>query len=289
MSKRCGIALALLFAVLMQSSCGLFKRGIHRSNNPAKDTTLVVAIPVTTDSARADTALSTLPVPDARQEMIDALTPAWKHVPSFVAFTGKAKMHYEGRGQRQDFTTIFRIKNNEAIWASVIALGGIVQVARLYITPDSLKLINYLDKEVTEMPLSEASKVLPAPADFATLQNLIMGAALKTQGMAEDAVDLGSMLTLQVSDETLSQQVNFNKADTTIASLQMQAGSNAALSGIISFSDYQIINGQKFPMNRDINVINAGEQYKLEMNFTKAEFTDHVDFPFSIPRSYKRK
>jgi len=284
MSKQNACLLLLLLVLAFQSSCILFRKGKRPIVNIEQTRTDSLAI----DTVTSDTVAVDLPNKPT-QDLIAALTPVWKAEQGFSTFNGKAKMHYEGRGQRQEFTTVFRVKRNEAIWASITALGGIVQVARVLITNDSFKLINYLEKEVTIMALSDASKVLPAPADFNTLQNLILGGVLSTAGQATDAADLGNFLSLQVEEEKLVQQINFNRADTTINTLQLRSPGAGGPSGAISFSDYQNIGGRKFSMNRNINVVNSGEQHNLEMNFNKAEFDQPVDFPFSIPKNYKRK
>lgn len=284
MNNRFLCSLCIFFLFLLQSSCILLRKAGHK---PVISNDTTAALTPFVDTAKTDTAIAKLN--EEKNNLIAALTPVWQQDGNFSTFTGKAKMHYESRDQKQEFTTIFRIRKNEAIWASVIALGGIVQVARVYITPDSFKLINYLDKEVTMMQLSDASKILPAPADFQTLQNLVIGHVLRTSGQATDAVDLGNILSLQVEEENFVQQINYNKADTTIQTLQMRSTVTGGPSGMISFNGYQTLNAKKFPTNRVINVVNGGEQYRLEMNFNKAEFDQPVDFPFSIPKNYKIK
>lgn len=276
----CGLLLLILAG---QSACIPFRKTARKTSTV--DATTVAE--KTADSTLAPTEVEA--VNTAKNLLIETLTPVWKNVDSFSTFSGKAKMQYEGRGQKQEFTTVFRIKKDETIWASVIALGGIVQVARVMITPDSFKLINYLEKEIMMMPLSEASKVLPAPADFATLQNLVVGGVLRKTGTPTDATDLGNLLSLQVEEENFVQQINYNKADTTVQTLQMRTANTAGPSGIISFSNYQLVNSRKFPMNRNINVVNSGEQHSLEMSFNKADFDLPVDFPFALPKNYKRK
>lgn len=283
-SKRLSTALILLALLSAYSSCIPFRKS---SKKP--DTTNITTVEAPPKDTIAIDNVVTTPPNAAREELIAALKPAWKLSPDFTTFSGKAKMQYEGRGQKQEFTTVFRIKKDEAIWASVIALGGIVQVARVYITPDSFKLINYLEKEVTVMSLAEAGKVLPAPADFNTLQNLILGTALRTSGTATDATDLGNILSLQVEEDGIIQHINFNKADTTIHTLQLRSTNTGGPSGMISFSGYEIKGARKFPMNRTLNVVSSGEPYSLEMNFNKVDFDLPLDFPFSIPKNYKRK
>lgn len=283
MSRQLLCGLFIFIFLASQSSCILFKRGTKQA--PTADSTEITALP---DTLKTDT-LAIAAVDKNKLNLIETFSPVWKSGIDFNTFSGKAKMHFEGRDQKQDFTAHFRIKKNEVIWASITALGGIMQVARVYITPDSFKLINYLDKEVTEMPLADASKVLPAPADFSTLQNLIIGTALRNTGTITDAADLGAIVSLQAEEENLIQQINLNRSDSTINTLQMRTGKAGGPSGMIQFSGYERVDGRKFPMNRSVNVINEGEQYNLEMNFNKADFDKPTDFPFSIPKNYKRK
>ena len=54
-----------------------------------------------------------------------------------------------------------------------------VPVARIYITPDSFIMVNQLQKEVDEITLSRAAKVLPAKVDFDALQRLVVGEPLR--------------------------------------------------------------------------------------------------------------
>jgi hypothetical protein len=268
--------------IITFSSCGIFKKGLRKTITV--DSTISV---ITPDSTR-DTVAGDV-IDSAKLQLMSTLSNVWQQPFNFTTFSGKAKMHYEGKGQKHDFTTVFRIKKDETIWATVIALGGIVQVARVYITPDSLRLINYLDKEVIFMSLADASKVLPVPADFSSLQSIIIGTALRTTGTPVDAADLGNILSLQIAEDNFLQQINYNKADTTINTLQMHTKDESGPSGVLQFGDYQKINGNSFPMKRTLNVVNEGELYYLDMDFNKAEFDQPVDFPFSIPKNYKRK
>jgi hypothetical protein len=282
MSRQLFNTVIIASLLITFSSCGIFKKGIRKPIT-VDSTNSVIARDSTRDTVAGDM------VDSAKLQLMSTLSNVWQQPLDFSTFTGKAKMHYEGKGQKQDFTTIFRVKKDETIWATVIALGGIVQVARVYITPDSLKIINYLEKEVTFMSLADASKVLPVPADFSTLQRLVMGTALRTTGNPIDAADLGNILSLQIAEDNFLQQINYNKADTTINTLQMHTKDENGPSGVMQFSDYQKVNGNTFPMKRTLNVVNGGELYYLDMDFNKAEFDQPVDFPFSIPKNYKRK
>ncbi len=284
MSSRPLCAGILLMVFSFHSSCFLLKKGRKEKRTP--DTASVItAQPADTLTARE----SVVTVTPENLDLVNALLPVIKKGTQFSTFSGKAKMSYEGRGLQHDFAAVFRIKKDEVIWASVSALGGIVQVARLMITPDTLQLINYLDKEVTVMRLTDAVGILPVPADFTTLQNLIIGGVLRSEGNVTSALASSELLSLHLEEADFLQEISFTPKDTTIATLQMRAVQPGGPSGTIRFSNYQSASGRIFSSNRVVQVMSSGEQHRLDMHFNKAEFDVPVDFPFSVPRNYKRK
>jgi hypothetical protein len=197
-------------------------------------------------------------------------------------------MHYAGMGQKQEFTANIRIQKDKIIWVNVTALGGIVNVARVYITPDSIFLINYLQREAHRMHISQANKLLPAPVDFNIMQNLILGNALSQAGQAMDARDFGGTLSIETEDGGIKQLVSYNKTDSTMRTLQMRTKNNQT-EGMIQYGNYDLVSGRRFSTSRAVSLSNAGEPYYLDMNFNSAEFDQSTDFPFSIPKNYTLK
>src|SRR3569833_85910 len=100
-------------------------------------------------------------------------------------------MHYASGDQKQEFVSHIRIRKDSVIWINVSAVGGMIQVARVFISPDSIFLVNYLLKEAHVLPIKDVSKLLPVSVDFKTLQNLIIGNALRNGGNATDVSDFG--------------------------------------------------------------------------------------------------
>lgn len=223
-----------------------------------------------------------------KQQVISKLIPLWKRSISFNTFNGKAKMHYAAQGQKNEFTANIRVKNKEVIWVLVTALGGMVPVARVYITPDSILLVNNLQREAYRMHMRDASKLLPVPADFSTLQNLIIGNVFHTTGTPTDATEFGGSMSLEVSGDGIVQQMVYSKADSTMRTLQMRTADNA-MQGMIKFGNYEMIDGRRFSTSREVTVTSNGAPYYIDMNFNNAEFDKQLEFPFSIPKNYKIK
>lgn len=221
-----------------------------------------------------------------KKVLIAQLVPIWRNHKEYRTFKGKAKMHYEGGGQKQDFTANIRMKKDSIIWIHITAGMGLVNVARVYITPDSFQLVNFLDKSGMKMHISEAEQLLPAAIDFNMLQHFIMGEAL-TEPIQEvtDATDIGGTWTLIVDGLEADQQVALNKSDSTIRSQQILSAQNS-FAGLIRYGNYSIINSRKFATSRAINIQNKKELHYIDMNFNNASFDEEMNFPFNIPSSY---
>lgn len=286
------VAIVSLLLPVMFSSCNVLMKKPSRKNVTIDSTTVstspigpqpmpepeAVVVP---PSAAAPSMLS-----PEKQALIATLLPLWNSRMDYTTFKGKAKMHYEGSGMKQDFTANIRMAKDSVIWVHITAGMGLVNVARIMVTPDSFILVNYLEKSVKKMPVSEVKKVLPASVDFGVLQNLITGEALSQVGQPTDATDFGGTWSLNITDPDVSQQINYNKADSTMRTLQVLSQLGGGFTGMIQYGNYSIIDNKKFAISRAINIQNKEDQHYLDMTFNNATFNEVLDFPFSIPESY---
>jgi len=224
-----------------------------------------------------------------KQALIDSVKPMWNHEIDYKTFAGKAKMHYEAGDQKQDFTANIRIQKDHIIWVFATALGGIVPVARIYITPDSFKMINYLEKSVTMMPLAQAEALLPTPMDYSVLQNVIVGNVMSKANPVSNALNLSETWVVATENDRYTQEVTYNKTDSSIRSEQFTDKRQGGPTAKIQYANYVPVDNRLFSFSRAINMSNAGVQYFLDMNYTSMDFDRVVDFPFSIPKNYTVK
>ena len=74
-----------------------------------------------------------------------------KHYIDFNTFSAKIKADVETSKEKlPDLTAVVRIQKDKAIWMSVSATFLNIEVYRVYITPDSVILLNKKDKEVQQ-------------------------------------------------------------------------------------------------------------------------------------------
>ena len=221
--------------------------------------------------------------------LIDTLTSVWNKRMIYNTFSGKAKIHFEGREESQEFTANFRIRKDSVIWITITAMGGMVQAARILVTNDSFIMVNYLQKEVTKLPLSQAAKVLPSKVDFFSLQNLIIGEPLRNGKITDAKVLNATSWMIQVEDTSYIQNITYNRTDTTMSNGQMTTRNPIGPKAIMQYETYEISDQRKISKGRVMNIQNGIDTMSLDVKFLNANFDLPLEFPFSIPASYKIK
>ena len=274
--------------LLMVSACG--DKGETTGNGVLIDSTVYAQGGFFEDvNALANGLLTKTKELSPNERLITELQPLWEKRFNFRTFKAKAKMHYEGGGQKQDFTANFRIIHDSVVWIHITAGMGIVNVARILITQDSLQMINYLQKEVTQMPINEAQKLIPVAADYATIENLIIGDVLNRDGYVNSASVEKDVYSIIVTDNEMRQQIKYRKQDSTMRSLQMLSVSGkVGVAGMIQYKGYRKVALKKFSNDRVININNNRQLHYLTMKFNNVTFGESMNFPFNVPSSYHK-
>src|SRR5215213_2919594 len=87
----------------------------------------------------------------------------------FNTFSAKIKVDYRGGdGKSYDFNAFLRMKKDSVIWVSVNAALGI-EAFRVLITPDSVKVLNKLDKVAQLRSMDYLQELTQLPFDFYAL------------------------------------------------------------------------------------------------------------------------
>jgi hypothetical protein len=288
----------LLAAILVcSSSCNFYRRITGRKKTAAADSSLAVAtdsLAIKKDStaialdsnAKTDSpVVVSIPQDSAQQALLSSLLPYWNNRIAWNTFNGKAKAHFEGKGESPDFTANIRMAHDKAIWVSVSVLI-IGEVARVYITPDTIQVLDRLHKTVQILPFSESSNLLPIHADFASLQSLIIGEVLPSAHQPNFAQDTANAFILGYSSPDFSQSAQFDKPDT---SLHYQAIASQGATMVSEYTNWTSINNRRFANNRNLTMNDKGEPYMLSLEFNRAAFDEAVEMPLSIPDKYERK
>ena len=203
----------------------------------------------------------------------------------YKTFQSKAKMHFESGDQKQNFTANFRLKKGEVIWVTISGFG--IEVARALITPDSVKAIERINKNAYVYTYKDIQKLINLEVDFSTLQDLIIGNSVATDGAITDIKELEGLSTIFIKGLDYTNQLTFNKIDSSLKQIQMQTMRSVSTSSLlISLSQYQREGEFYLSTQRTYNIQDVKGAARLEMDINKFDFNKEMDFPFSIPSNY---
>lgn len=202
---------------------------------------------------------------------------------NFETLSLKAKANLEMDGKANDVTMNIRIKNNQTIWVIITAGGGIIEVARALITPDSIQIINKLKDQYIKKPFNYIHAFTNKQVNFQMLQSILTGNAIN------DFLNENSDYKLENGNWAISGKSNdldykmlFNTL-LKVSETNLNDAKNAqALK--VNYDTYQKVSTGLFPNSIAISTLAKDKIIKLSMNFVKVECNVPVEFPFTISK-----
>ena len=269
---------AIVLIGIAQSSCRSAKKitsAISKKDTlqVKTDTTLITAADLHADSLKTIRQL----YQHIRASNIDCQT-----------FSAKIKVHYEGSdGKDYEFNAFVRMQKDKMIWISINALLGI-EAFRAIITPDSVKVLNKLDKVYQLRSVGYLQEMSHLPFDFKTLQAILLGNPIYLDSnilyYRKDAQGI-SLLSVGPSYRNY---LTLNNDLSIKHSILDDVDPMKARSCDISYGQYEKADTVYFSAYRKIVASEKG-RLDVELIFSKYSFNENLNFPFAIPKNYKRK
>ena len=207
---------------------------------------------------------------------------------NFSTFSAKVKVAYKTNDEENDANMYVRIIKDSIIWLSVRGPLGI-EVARVLVTTDSVKVINYLEKSIQFEGIGYLEQLSGLPFDFTALQDAIIGNPVfidsnitsfnTNENKQLSLIMLGSLFI----HEALLDSGDYKILESKLANGDLLKQRNCT----IAYNGYENEKGVFFSTQRDINITGSNEM-DVNMEFKSYSFNQEVSFPFSIPKNYKR-
>ncbi len=203
----------------------------------------------------------------------------------YTTFSGRAKSILTINGkERYDVTANVRILRDKAVWISVTALMG-MEVARVLITPDSIKVINRLQAEYVREPFAYLYNFTGSDLGFSSLEQLLVGDVIDR--LAGDDLEVwkgagGYLLRRQVEDSQYAARLdtdyenNYTSIVSPVHGQQLEA----------FYSDYQPVGENSFPNKMEISVATPHFTLRSEMRYSRVAYDEAVEMPFSVPARF---
>lgn len=199
----------------------------------------------------------------------------------YLSFSGRAKSTIKLNKDVHDVTTHIRIRKDEMIWVSVTAVLG-MEVARVLITPDRIRIINRLQSVYLDQPFGYVHRFASEQLDFGALQGLLLGEVL--QGFVDDgtpitAFDEGFVLRGVRGDLQHAQTTDYDHQ----AYYTVLEDSVARQRLVAMYENRAEFSGRLFPQVLQLAMNAQGLDLQIDMTYNRITFDAPVDVPFTVP------
>lgn len=225
---------------------------------------------------------------------------------------------YETPDNKTSFRASLKTERDSCIWLSFNKLN--LPVGRLLLTPDSVKFINYMDKNYFLEEYSYFSKFVNADIDFNLVQSVISNSPFSYRDDEQENdyrefvsyVDSG-MYVLQSfknrklvkvfkkgkedkierylkkldEDEFIIQYLYIDPVTFKIRKIILDDQSNGRKVEV-NFSEFTAIGDQLYPENIDIHFNNLQKELRMRVKLSKFSMDEDLDFNFNIPAKYSQ-
>lgn len=215
----------------------------------------------------------------------------------FKTLDARLSVNFTDNDKKQSFNAVLRMQYDSAIWVSVSPFLGI-EVARLLITPDSVKILNRLDNTYLLAGRSYLASLLGIDADFAMLQALLIGndfPHFETDRFSVVKTDASYMLRVEnrnrlrsffassnlsinqaIAIDTASYRITQNKVNYTSGTYAIET----------SYSDFKDVSQKAFAHKLNGIISKDKSTWLFDIEFARVNINNELTFPFTIPEKY---
>lgn len=208
----------------------------------------------------------------------------------FKTFSAKAKVEtQDNNGKNPDITAVIKIVKDSAIWLSLTATFLNVEVFRVYITPDSVTLLDKRDKTVQYRSLSFLQEVTNIPFDFKALQNMLIGNPVFFDTVAAEFKRYQEYILGNSVNNFFKNLITLSGTDAVLLSSKLDDIDNSRnRTAYIQYDNYEKVDSFSFATIRRITI---SEVNKLDifLQYKQMEFNKDLSVNFNVPKSYTVK
>lgn len=201
----------------------------------------------------------------------------------------KAKLDYQSDDFSISATALIRMKKDSAIWVVGKKFG--IEGIRALITPDSVYILNRLNKTYQIEGISFLQKQFSLPLDFYDLQNILLGNAvlLPEPSQLHSQID-SSRYLLQLKDEKGAvKSYTFDGKHFYLLEMIIKEREKRR-HAYLAFEDHQALNDNHYFSYFRALQFRSPEtgNISIDLKFTKVEFNRPKRLSFEIPAHYSK-
>lgn len=206
-------------------------------------------------------------------------------------------------GNETSFNISMRARKDSVIWISISPLLGI-EVARVLITPDTVKFLDRLHGKYQANTFETINKLLQLKVNFEIVQSLLYGnffSYKKNENRfnsvyLEDKYYILSSLnkhklkrSLEEKDpnKPVIQDVYVNHVYFRVLKMSVE-DQKIGKSLETEYDDFRITDGGQFPF-KSVTKISAEKNFEIHIEYGKISTGEPQEFPFNVPNNYERE
>lgn len=198
-------------------------------------------------------------------------------------FSAKLSGKIEIDGEDTPVSANLRIKKDSVIWLSVSALLGI-EVARIQITPDSLKLMNRINKTYWVGDFEDLENSYGIPLNYKQLEQVLVGQISLENHKMRSIVSENQYLLFNRNNKETPQSKVWIDNRFLIQTLLLENALQQSLT--IRYLDYEKYAQRWVPLKLNLFFVNNEQQTKANFTYSKYSINTPKIVNFKIPDSY---
>ncbi len=221
-------------------------------------------------------------------------------------FSFKYSAKVKTKDDKFNFNGQIKILRDSIIWASLTPGFGI-EMARVYLTRDTVKFLNRLNSTYFIGDYSYINKLLGFNIDYNTIQSILTneffiypdkGKRIRHLSKYKAFMEKEAFLLEPSGDDTayyakksiskdIIQKLFIHPELYKLFKISLNdscAGQNMDL----EFSDYIDINNSKFPQNLYLRLNNKSDSIRININYQKITVNTELKFNYKVPDKYKQ-
>lgn len=214
-------------------------------------------------------------------------------------YDAKFKAEITDKGKSNKVIGRVKMRNDSLIWIQIKPDVAIIEAFRILISPDSIQLVNYIEKTYFSGKLEEIKDFINYDISFDMIQNIFLANPtmifdcekyiVSTNKESQEIISTENMKTYidarnkNVRANFLFQALWFSNKN-NVRNLIYEPSKKVEID--MQNRDFSIIENLILPKYTSMVVIGDVTNLKFDLEYTKVVINNPTEFPFTIPESY---
>jgi len=204
----------------------------------------------------------------------------------FEYLASSASCNYEGTAGKYNFNVSLRMQRNEKIWMSVSVF--FIEAARIYITKDSVHIINYLENYSISRSISFLTQYTGQKLTVGQIQDIMVGNSVVTHDVNSSYVyaDGRPRITTRMGQYLFAEEYHYEyfrptkiKGDEATTNNKME----------LEYDEFIQVNNRLIPNFLKLLAVTNTQTISATLKYSDISTETISNWPFKIPAKYERK